>query len=375
MTTRHEFGETFTDHMVTLSGDAEAGWAGRRWVLPFGNLRISPAMAGLHYGQVVFEGLKVYRRQDGTLGTFRPEAHARRFQQSARRLAMPELPEELFPEAVDAFVRADGGALPADDEGLSLYLRPVLFASEASLALRLARAYTFLLMGFVTGGFFSDRPEPVSVLISREFSRAAPGGTGQAKCAGNYAGAFLAQQAAADAGCRQVVWLDAVENRWVEEMGGMNLFFVRGTGPDATVVTPALTGTLLPGVTRYSLLMLAQERGLAVAEERISVEQWRKESEEGVITETFACGTAALVTPVGHVRDGEGEWLIGGGEPGPVTMELRAALTDIHQGRTVDSRGWVRCQPQLVEGQLIEGTEHTESPESIDNIQNIGNEG
>ncbi|MFD7612810.1 branched-chain amino acid aminotransferase [Streptomyces sp. NPDC059828] len=358
MTTRPAFGEQFTDHMVMLTWTAEAGWTDTPQAVPFGDLRISPAMAGLHYGQVVFEGLKTYRRQDGTLGTFRPDAHARRFRQSARRLAMPELPEGLFIQAVDAFVGADGGVLSADEE-VSLYLRPLMFATEASLALRPARAYTFLLMGFVTGGFFSNRPDPVSVLISREFSRAAPGGTGQAKCPGNYAGAFLAQRAAADAGCQQVVWLDAVENRWVEEMGGMNLFFVRGTGPGATVVTPSLTGTLLPGVTRDSLLTLAGERGYAVTEERISVEQWRKECEEGVISETFACGTAALVTPVGHVRDTEGAWLVGGGQPGPVTMELRATLTDLHRGRTADTHGWIRCHHRPVEELHVNSEEQT----------------
>ncbi|SEG92229.1 branched-chain amino acid aminotransferase [Nonomuraea solani] len=336
------FGERFTDHLVTLTWTADAGWAGRPRVLPFGDLPFSPAMAGLHYGQVVFEGLKAYRRRDGALGTFRPDAHARRFQQSARRLAMPELPEELFLEAVDAFVARDGGLLPADDPRLSLYLRPILFASEASLALRPAREYTFLLMGFVTEGFFSDRPDPVSVLVSREFSRAAPGGTGQAKCAGNYAGAFLAQRQAADAGCRQVVWLDPVERRWIEEMGGMNLFFVRGSGPSAEVLTPPLTGTLLPGITRDSLLTLAAELGYTTREERISVDQWREESESGLITEAFACGTAALVTPIGEVRDGDGGWLVGDGKAGPLAMELRTALTDLHQGRVDDAHSWLR---------------------------------
>ncbi|MEU8622504.1 branched-chain amino acid aminotransferase [Streptomyces sp. NPDC048623] len=343
VTPRHGFGERFTDHMVMLEWTAEGGWAGRPRLLPYGDLTFSPAMAGLHYGQVVFEGLKAHRRQDGTLATFRPDAHARRFRQSARRLAMPELPEELFLEAVDAFVGRDGALLPAGDPTLSLYLRPVLFASEACLALRPARAYTFLLMGFVTGGFFSDRPDPVSVLVSRDFSRAAPGGTGQAKCAGNYAGAFLAQRAAAEAGCRQVVWLDPVERRWIEEMGGMNLFFVRGTGPSAELVTPPLTGTLLPGVTRDALLTLAAQRGYTVREERISVEQWRAQSESGVLTETFACGTAALVTPVGEARDGDERWLIGGGKPGAVTMELRDALSDLHQGRAADPHGWLRA--------------------------------
>jgi branched-chain amino acid aminotransferase len=336
------FGERFTGHLVMQTWTAESGWQGRPRLQPFGDLSFSPAMAGLHYGQAIFEGLKAYRWPDGALGVFRPDAHARRFQQSAARLCMPQLPVSSFLEAVDAFVRADGPELPADDPDLSLYLRPVMFASEANLALRPAREYVFLVLGFVTGGFFSDRPEPVSVLVGRDYSRAAPGGTGQAKCAGNYAAAFPAQQQAAEAGCRQVVWLDPVERRWVEELGGMNLFFVRGSGSTARVVTPALTGTLLAGVTRDSLLTLAAERGYPVSQERISVEQWQAESESGEISETFACGTAALVTPVGHVRDGAQEWVIGGGSQGPVTAELRQALTDLHRGHRADTHGWMR---------------------------------
>jgi len=235
--------------------------------------------------------------------------------------------------------------LPAGDEELSLYLRPLMFAGEASLALRPARAYTFLLMGFVTGGFFSDRLDPVSVLVTRKYTRAAPGGTGQAKCAGNYAGAFLAQQEAADAGCRQVVWLAPAERRWVEEMGGTNLFFVRGAGRTATLVTPPLTGTLLPGVTRDSLLTLAADLGHPVREEPLSVDEWREECACGTITETFACGTAASVTPIGHVRDGDHTWSVNTGEPGPVTTSLRTALIDLQRGRTPDPRGWLRHHP------------------------------
>jgi branched-chain amino acid aminotransferase len=337
-----QFGERFTGHMVVQKWDAASGWHDRPRLLPFGDLPFSPAMASLHYGQAIFEGLKAYRWQDGTLGVFRPDAHARRFQQSAARLAMPELPVSSFLQSVDAFVRADGAQLPADDPDLSLYLRPVMFASETSLALRPAREFLFVLLGFLTGGIFSDRPDPVSVLVSRDYSRAAPGGTGQAKCAGNYAAAFSAQRQAAEAGCHQVVWLDAVERRWVEELGGMNLFFVRGSGRTARLVTPALTGTLLPGVTRDSLLTLGAEHGYPVSQERISVEQWRAESESGEITETFACGTAALVTPVGHVRDGADEWVIGDGGQGPVTAELRQALTGLHRGRIADNHGWMR---------------------------------
>ncbi|BAL90181.1 putative branched-chain amino acid aminotransferase [Actinoplanes missouriensis 431] len=336
------FGEHFTEHLVSATWQEATGWTGPPRLGPFGPLTISPAMVGLHYGQVVFEGLKAYRWQDGTLAVFRPDAHARRFQRSAERMAMPHLPEEYFLQAVDAFVATDGTALPAGDPALSLYLRPVMFASEACLALRPSREYTFLLMGFVTGGFFSDEPNPIAVLVSREYSRAAPGGTGQAKAAGNYAGAFLAQQAAVDAGCDQVVWVDAAEQRWIEELGGMNIFFVRGSGPGATVVTPALTGTLLPGVTRDSLLTLARERGYPVSEERISVEQWRDECRSGLITETFACGTAAVVTPVGRVVDGGTTWHVGDEKPGPVTLELRQALIDLHLGWTADSHGWSR---------------------------------
>jgi branched-chain amino acid aminotransferase len=342
MAATFRFGEQFTGSMATLTWTAGEGWHGHPRVVPFADLPLSPAMSGLHYGQVVFEGLKAYRRADGGAAVFRPDAHARRFQRSARRLAMPELPENLFLEAVDAFVRADGDALPTHSPELSLYLRPVLFASEASLALRPAKEFVFLLMGFVTGTFFGERKNPVSVFVNRESSRAGRGGTGSAKCAGNYAAAFVAQRAAADAGCDQVVWLDPVEKRWVEELGGMNLFFVRGSGDGATVVTPSLSDTLLPGITRDSLLTLARERGYAVAEEPVSVDQWLSECRAGRITETFACGTAALVTPVGRVRDGDREWLIGGNGQGPVTTELKEAISAVHQGRAVDRHGWMR---------------------------------
>jgi branched-chain amino acid aminotransferase len=324
------FGEKLTGHMATLTWTAGQGWYGHPRVVPFGDLSISPAMVGLHYGQVVFEGLKAYRYANGEFAVFRPDAHARRFQRSARRLAMPELPEALFLEAVDAFVRADGDALPMHSPELSLYLRPLLFASEACLALRPAREFVFLLMGFITETFFGERKDPVSVFVNRDSSRAGPGGTGSAKCAGNYAAAYVAQQAASDAGCDQVVWLDPVERRWVEELGGMNLFFVRGSGRDSTVVTPGLSDTLLPGITRDSLLTLARERGYATSEKRISVDQWLSESRAG------------RITPVGRVRDGDREWLIGKNEQGPVTTELKEALCAVHQGRAADRYGWMR---------------------------------
>ena len=230
----------------------------------------------------------------------------------------------------------------SDDPALSLYLRPLMFATESNLMLRPSREYRFLVIAFVAGGFFGDTVKPVSVWVSHDHTRATPGGTGDVKCAANYGPSFVAQLEAQRAGCQQVIWLDATERRWVEEMGGMNLFFVRGRGAGAAVVTPELTGTLLPGVTRDSLLTLARRLGLGVSEERVSLEQWRSEVRQGLITEVFACGTAAVVTPVGQVRDRDGDFRIGDGEPGAVTMALREALVDLQHGLAPDPDGWMR---------------------------------
>ncbi|WP_329363305.1 branched-chain amino acid aminotransferase [Streptomyces sp. NBC_01483] len=340
---RAPFGELFTHHMVTAGWTAESGWAPLR-LRPFDSLPMSPAMVGLHYSQVVFEGLKAYRRDHGVIEVFRPTDHAARLNRSAQRLAMPPLPEDKFLTAIDLLVAADQECLSADP-GLSLYLRPLLYASEANLALRPAREYTFVLIAFVTGGFFSDKPSPVTVWVNRDYPRAAPGGTGGVKFAGNYAPSYLAQEKAQQAGCHQVVWLDPMERRWVEELGGMNLFFVRGSGPGAQLITPPHTGTLLPGITRDSVMRLAPGLGYQVREEPVSVDQWRSECREGTITETFACGTAAVVTPVGTVRDGEKTWQVGTGAAGAVTLAMRDALTSVHDGRAPAPEGWLRTVP------------------------------
>jgi branched-chain amino acid aminotransferase len=332
-------GDAFTDHMYAMSWTEEDGWHGSA-LRPLAALSLHPATLGLHYGQVIFEGMKAFRQEDGSMAVFRPERNALRFQSSARRLAMPELPVADFLHAIESLVAADGHALSADPEH-SLYLRPLMYGSEANLMLRPSRTYEFLLMAFVAGGFFGDTVAPVSVYISREHSRAMPGGTGNVKCAANYGPSFVAQRIAQDAGCQQVVWLDAVERRWVEEMGGMNLFFVRGD----EVLTPALTGTLLPGVTRDSLLSLAERAGLRVTETRISVDDWRAGCAAGEITEVFACGTAAVVTPVGRVVDEAGSWTIADGGMGPVTRRLRTALVDLQHGRTPDPGGWLHRIP------------------------------
>jgi len=333
------FGRVFTDHMVAISWDEESGWHDAELV-PYGPLEIDPATNFIHYGQSIFEGLKAYRHSDGSIRTFRPSENARRFQRSAHRLAMPELPEQLFLASIEALVDVDRDWVP-DDMEKSLYLRPFMFSTEVGLGVRPANEYLFLLIASPAGAYFPQGVKPVSVWLSKEYVRAAPGGTGEAKCAGNYAASLIAQAQAAREGCDQVVWLDAVERRWVEEMGGMNLCFVYGTGAEARLVTPALTGTLLPGVTRASLLSVAVDLGFRAEEGRINIDDWRAGNASGEITEVFACGTAAVVTPVGSVKSSDASWTVGDGEPGPITMALRDALLDIQTGRAPDTHGWM----------------------------------
>ncbi|MGW7350869.1 branched-chain amino acid aminotransferase [Streptomyces sp. NPDC054784] len=328
----------FTAHMVTLRWTEEDGWSGPQ-LTGHRDLSLSPATAVLHYGQSVIEGLKAHRQPDGSFAVFRPDAHARRFRESARRLSMAELPEELFTEALEVLVAAEQGSLP-DRPGYSLYLRPFMFASETNLVPRPARAYTVVVISFLIGSYFGEDTESLAAWVCRDFPRAFPGGTGSAKTPGNYAPTMPAQQAAARAGCHQVVWLDAVERRWVEEMGSANLFFVRGHGPEQVVVTPPLTGSFLPGVTRDSVVAVARELGYEVREEPVDVADWRTGCEAGLITETFGCGTAAVVTPIGRVRDGDTEWRVGEGGPGPVARAVKERLLSHHHGLVPDVHGW-----------------------------------
>ena len=330
------FGKHFTDHMVTVTWTPEAGWHDAR-VRAFGPITLSPAAAVLHYAQEIFEGLKAYRHDDGSVWGFRPDANATRFARSARRLALPELPEEAFLGSIEALVRTDVDWVPTGGEA-SLYLRPFMFASEPFLGVRPAREVTYCVIASPAGAYFSGGVSPVSIWLSTEFTRAARGGTGAAKCGGNYAAGLAPQQQALAHGCEQVCFLDAAEQTWVEELGGMNLYFVHAEG---VLVTPALTGTILEGVTRSSILALAGDLGLQVQERRVSVDEWRDGVASGAITEVFACGTAAVVTPLGRLA-WEGGEVVMGTEPGEVTMRVRQALLDIQYGRTTDSHGWLR---------------------------------
>lgn len=328
------FGKIFTDHMVTLVWDAENGWHNGE-VKARAPFSIDPAAAVLHYAQEIFEGMKAYRTTDG-VALFRPQENARRLVRSAERMAMPPVPEDLFLEAVEALVRADADWIPEGDG--SLYLRPFMFASEAFLGVRPSLQYIFCVIASPVGAYFKGGYKAVTVWASDDYTRAAPGGTGAAKCGGNYAASLIAQAEATRNGCDQVVFLDAAEHRWVEELGGMNVCFVMD---DGSLVTPPLSGTILPGITRASVLKLAQDAGLRVEEKPYSFDQWKQDAESGKLREVFACGTAAVVAGIGAVRFKDGSFTIGNGEDGEVTARLRADLTGIQRGTVSDKYGWL----------------------------------
>jgi branched-chain amino acid aminotransferase len=334
------FGRTFTDHMVVIPYRDGAWQQGE--VKAYGPLQLDPAASVLHYGQAIFEGFKAYFQADGSVKTFRPEANAERFNRSARRLAMPAIPPELFLEAADALIRLDQAWVPRQ-VGESLYLRPLMIATDPFLGVRPSTEYLFVLFASPAGAYFAQGVKPVTVWISEDYVRAAPGGTGEAKCAGNYAASLVAQSQAQEKGCDQVVWLDAVQRQYVEEMGGMNLFFVYRENGKTILVTPELTGTLLAGITRRSLLELAQDLGFEAQERKLTVQQWRDDVAAGRMTEVFACGTAAVITPVGAVKANGFELTINNGENGPVTMALREALLAIQHGSAPDTHHWMHA--------------------------------
>jgi len=335
------FGRHFTDHMVTIRWTRGQGWHDAK-VEPYGPIALDPATMVLHYGQEIFEGLKAYTQPDGTVASFRPEANAARFRQSAVRLGMPELPDELFMASIHELVGVDAGWVPPAGGEESLYLRPFMLATEVGLGVKPADEYLYLLIASPAGPYFPGGVTSVDVWLCTDFTRAAVGGTGTAKCGGNYAASLLPQAQAAEHGCAQVAYLDAAEKKWIEEMGGMNMFFVFASGE---LVTPELSGSILEGVTRHSLLTLGKEIGCEVVERRISADEWISGCADGSITEVFACGTAAVITPIGNVKYQAGDQVkavqVADGEPGAVTTRLRALLTDIQRGTGTDTHGWM----------------------------------
>ncbi len=330
------FGKVFTDHMVMIRYSDERGWYDAK-VTARAPLTLDPATAVFHYAQEIFEGLKAYKLGDGSMAMFRPEANAARFNASAQRLAMPEMPEELFIESCRALVEIDKDWFPSM-EGGSLYLRPFMIASEPFLGVKPSSEYIYMVIAASSANYFKSGAPAVSLWVSQDYSRAGPGGTGAAKCGGNYASSLVAQAEAIKRGHDQVIFLDTRENRWIEELGGMNVFFVFD---DGSLQTPPLNGTILPGITRNSLLALAREEGLVVREEHYAIDQWEADVKSGRLVEAFACGTAAVVTPIGKVSWTDGGFTVGAGGPGQLTSRLKDRLVAIQRGTADDTHGWV----------------------------------
>lgn len=332
------FGRVFTDHMAIAHYSEEKGWHDLA-IVPRAPLTVDPACAVLHYAQEIFEGLKAYRTADGGTTLFRADANARRFQASARRLAMPELPVEIFLESCRALVKTELDWVPAV-EGGALYLRPFMIASETFLGVKPSSEYIYMVIASSVGAYFKGGAPAVSIWASETYTRAAPGGTGAAKCGGNYASSLVAQAEAIKQGCDQVVFLDAVERRYIEELGGMNVFFVFD---DGSISTPPLSDTILAGITRDSLIALARDRGITVREERYALDDWRADAASGRLVESFACGTAAVVTPIGSVKATSGDFVIGSGGPGQLTIALRESLVAIQTGAAPDQHNWLEA--------------------------------
>lgn len=324
------FGVKFTDHMIDICWSVRGGWH-RPQVKPYGPLSLDPAAAVLHYGQEVFEGIKAYRHPDGSIHTFRPDQNGRRLQRSARRLALPELPVSYFIQSLRELIAIDGDWVPSGEDQ-TLYLRPFMFAKEAFLGVRPAHKVGYYVIASPAGAYFHGGVNPVTIWLSEHYSRAGKGGTGAAKTGGNYAASLLPQSEAYENECDQVVFLDQDGN--VEELGGMNIVFVY---KDGRVVTPQ-SESILEGVTRDSLLQLAADRGLHVEGRAVSLAQWREGVASGDIVEVFACGTAAVVTPIGILK---GRDFVDQQPTGTLALALRQELTDIQFGRAEDRHGWM----------------------------------
>ncbi|MFT3861362.1 branched-chain amino acid aminotransferase [Micropruina sp.] len=332
------FGVYFTDHMAVATWRQGSGWADDA-VVPYGPFQLDPSTAVLHYAQEVFEGLKAYRHADGSIWLFRPERNAERLMASARRLMLPELPVDDFLTSIEQLVKVDAAWVPDAGGGeASLYLRPFMFANESFLGVRAAQRVTYAVIASPVGPYFSGGVQPVNIWVTDQYSRAGKGGTGAAKCGGNYASSLIAQYEGVDHGCSQVLFADAGTGVNAEELGGMNLMVVTA---DGQLITPELSGTILAGVTRDSILTVAADLGLNPVARPITLAEIFDRIDSGDIVEAFACGTAAVLTPVAAFRSHQGNHVIGD-QPGERTMQIRSAILDVQYGRAEDSHGWLR---------------------------------
>ncbi len=329
------FGKHFTDHMVDVCWSVRGGWHRPR-VQPYGPIELDPAAAVLHYAQEIFEGLKAYRHADGSIQAFRPDANARRMQRSAVRLALPELPTEIFIASLKALIAADADWVPGAAE-MSLYLRPFMFAKEAFLGVRPAEKVNYYVIASPAGAYFPGGVAPVSIWLSTDYSRAGRGGMGAAKTGGNYASSLVAQAEASEQGCAQVLFLDSEEGKYIEELGGMNVVLVK---KDGTLVTPQ-SSSILDGITLDSVLQLAKDRGHSVERRRVSIDEWKDGVASGDIVEVFACGTAAVITPIAVLKNHDFSVGDVDAPAGELTMSLREELTDIQYGRRADPHNWM----------------------------------
>ena len=328
------FGHIFTDHMFVMNYTEGKGWHDPR-IVPYGEISIEPSAMVFHYGQAMFEGMKAYRGKDDTIYLFRPDMNAKRANQSNQRLCIPEIPEELFVEAVKAVVDVDRDWVPSDP-GTSLYIRPFVIATDAFLGVAPSKTYLFMVILSPSGAYYESGLEPVGIWIEDEYVRAVKGGMGFAKTGGNYAASLIAQVKAHDSGYSQVLWLDGVERKYIEEVGAMNICFkISGK-----VVTPMLNGSILPGITRNSILQVCRDWGYEVEERRISVDELVAAAKDGTLEEVFGTGTAAVVSPVNKLRYEDDVMNIGDGSIGELTQKLYDELTGIQWGEREDTRGW-----------------------------------
>ncbi|MCQ2455824.1 MAG: branched-chain amino acid aminotransferase [Clostridia bacterium] len=330
------FGKIFTDHMFIMDWTDGEGWHDAR-IVPFENLSIHPASTVLHYGSEIFEGLKAYRRKDGKVQLFRPIENIRRMNNSAERLCLPEIPEEDAMEALLTFVKCEEDWTPSA-EGTSLYLRPFMFGNDETLGVHSVKHATFIIIASPVGSYYKEGINPVRIMIESDDVRAVRGGTGYAKCGGNYAASNRAGKKAEDKGYSQVLWLDGVERKYIEEVGAMNVMFkINGE-----VVTPALTGSILPGITRKSCIEILKKEGYKVSERLLSVEELSNAMADGTLEEAWGCGTAAVVSPIGELCYKDKVYIVNGGKIGEVTQHLYDTLTGIQWGKIEDTFGWTK---------------------------------
>ena len=328
------FGKFFTDHMFIMDHDYENGWHNAR-IVPYGNLSLSPASTVLHYGEEIFEGMKAYLTEDGKIQLFRPYENARRMNASADRLCLPEIPEEDFVEAIKKLVEIDKEWIPTA-KGTSLYIRPFMFGNDETLGVHTVHHSTFVIILSPVGSYYKEGLNPVKILIETEDVRAVRGGTGFAKCGGNYAASSRAGKKAEEKGYSQVLWLDGVERKYIEEVGAMNVMFkINGE-----VITPALLGSILPGITRKSCLEILKKEGIKATERLLSLEELTNAVENGTLEEAWGCGTAAVISPIGLIEVNGKKYEINNGNIGPVSQMLYDKITGIQTGKIKDEFNW-----------------------------------